>query len=114
MTFREKLFNVLGTTMAVGLFWTAGQPGIAETFRGAWHYGAHFGTFALFGAMWRLGLPRIAPPAIAAGVVTFGFFHEAYEIAGHAHAFELADAVVDGLGAGFGILCFGPRRASSP
>lgn len=112
MTLRENLFTALGTTMAVGLLWTAGQPGIGDTFRGAWHYAAHFGTFALLGAIWRLGLPRIAPPAMAAGVVMFAFAHEAYEIVGHGHGFELADAMVDGLGATVGILCFGVRRAT--
>ncbi len=108
MSFREKLFTSLATAMAIGLFWTAGRQGMGEPFRGAWHYTVHFGTFALFAAMWRLALPRVAPAAIAAGVVTFAFVHEAYEILGHAHRFELADAVVDGLGATFGLVCLRP------
>jgi hypothetical protein len=42
--------------------------------------------------------------ALTAGVVVFGFLHEWYEVLGHVHGFELADAIVDGIGATVGAL----------
>ncbi len=96
----EKSFLAAGTAMAIALMWAASQPGTGKIFLGMWHYAAHFATFALFGAVWSLGLPMIGMTAIVAGVVTFGFLHEAYEIVGHAHGFEFYDAIVNGFAAG--------------
>ncbi len=112
--FRESLFTALGTAMAVGLFWAAGQPGVGDSLRGAWHYLAHFATFAVFGAVWRLGLPGIPAPAIAAGVAAFGFVHEAYEMLGHGHGFELADAIVDSLGGALAAFALRLKAAARP
>ena len=89
--------------MAVSLVAVAGKPGAGYLFPGRWHYIAHFLTFAVFGAVWTLGLPKASPLHVAAGAVAFGFMHEAYEIAGHVHGFELVDAIVDAMGAIVGI-----------
>ena len=64
----------------------------------------HFGTFAVLTLLWVRGLPRVSPLVIALAVVAFGFAHEAIEIVGHAHAYELRDALIDGAGAACGAL----------
>ena len=46
--------------------------------------------------------------------MAFGFAQEAIEILGHAHGFELADALVDALGTGFGILLAAVFSKSPP
>jgi VanZ family protein len=70
---------------------------------GAWHWIAHFGAYAALAFLWRRALPRAPLLAIAAAVIAFGFAQEALEIAGHAHGFELADALIDAAGAAAGI-----------
>jgi hypothetical protein len=47
-----------------------------------------------------------------AGIVAFGFIHEAFEIRGHAHGFELYDAIIDGAGAIAGTLSARFTRAA--
>ena len=99
MKLQAQVFIAVGTAMALALLWVAGQPGAGEMFPGRWHSIAHFVTFAVLAAVWTLGLPRIPVLATVAGVVAFGFLHEACEIRGHAHGFEFYDAIIDGLGA---------------
>ena len=71
---------------------------------GAWHWIAHFGAYAALAFMWRRALPRAPALAVAAAIVAFGFAQETLEIAGHAHGFELADALIDAAGAAAGIM----------
>ena len=54
--------------------------------------------------LWRCGLARVSVLAIGLGVIVFGFAHEAIEIIGHSHDYELADAAVDAIGAIAGVL----------
>ena len=96
---REKICIALGLVMAVALFWAGGEPAAGEAVSGAWHYAAHLIAFAILAGLWTLGLPKAPATYIALAVVAFGFLHEAYEIIGHAHGFELIDALVDGAGA---------------
>jgi len=53
--------------------------------------------------------------ALAVPLVASGFAHEAYEIAGHVHGFELYDALTDAAGAVAGVVCARavPSRRSS-
>ena len=77
-------------------------PDAGQAIYGDWHWFAHFGAYAALAFLWRRALPRAPAFAIAAAVIAFGFAQEAIEIAGHAHAFELADALVDAAGAVLG------------
>jgi hypothetical protein len=112
MRLPAKVFIAIGTAMALALLWVAGQPGAAEIFPGKWHYVAHFVIFTILGGVWALGLPRIPVSATVAGIVAFGFIHEAFEIRGHAHGFELYDAIIDGAGAIAGTLSARFTRAA--
>jgi hypothetical protein len=53
---------------------------------------------------WRWGLPGVSALIVALALIAFGFVHEAIEIIGHAHAYELGDAVVDAIGSIVGVL----------
>jgi len=111
----ERLFMAVGLAMAIGLFFIGSEPGAGRLFHGRWHHVAHFVTFALFGVIWTLALPKVPARHIAAGAVAFGFLHEGFEILGHMHAFELRDALVNGVGAIVGATCgwLLPRRAGA-
>ncbi len=96
---RERLFLALGILMTVALMWLALRPVQAAQFAGWYrHYPAHFAAFAAFAIVWTLALPEAPLPAIVGAIAVFGFFHEACEIVGHAHGFEIADALMDGAG----------------
>ncbi len=86
--------------MTVALMWVALQPvhgtQFAEWYR---HYPAHFAAFAALAIIWTFAFPGVPLPAIIGAIVAFGFFHEACEIIGHAHQFEIADALMNGAGA---------------
>ncbi|HET7361957.1 MAG TPA: hypothetical protein VFJ70_00155 [Burkholderiales bacterium] len=85
--------------MALFLLWAAAQPEIGKVRGHLWHCLVHAVVFALLAAVWALGLPRVPIIPIAGAIVLFGFAHEWYEIRGHAHGFELDDAIVDAFGA---------------
>ena len=78
------------------------MPDAGQVAYGDWHWFAHFGAYAVLAFLWRRALPRAPAFAIAAAVIAFGFAQEAIEIVGHAHAFELADALIDAAGAVLG------------
>ena len=91
--------------LSVALVWASFAPMAGQLFAyGYRHWIAHFGAYAALAFLWRRGLPRAPALAVAAAAAAFGFAQEAIEVAGHAHGFELADALTDALGAVFGIV----------
>jgi hypothetical protein len=58
----------------------------------------HATVFAVFTFAWMLGLPRVSVLWIAPVILVFGFLHEAIEIVGHGHRFELRDALDNAAG----------------
>ncbi|MCC6609124.1 MAG: hypothetical protein IT515_05540 [Burkholderiales bacterium] len=100
--------------MTLALLWASVVPGAGVVFAyGGMHYVAHFAAFTVLAFAWRYALPKAPAWAVLAAVVAFGFAHEAIEIAGHAHGFELADALVDAAGALAGVALAGLARARS-
>jgi hypothetical protein len=89
--------------MTAVLLAAAVTPGAGEGVIGAHHRLSHLVSFAAVAFAWTLALPRIRSVVVAAGVIAFGFAQEAIEIFGHAHPFELRDALWDGLGAAAGV-----------
>ena len=77
-------------------------PDAGQVACGDGHWFAHFGAYAVLAFLWRRALPRAPAFAITGAVIAFGFAQEAIEIAGHAHGFELADALIDAAGAVLG------------
>ena len=96
---RERLCFAASIIIGVFLMWTASQPAVGKIDAAHWHYAVHFIAFAFLAAMAVLGMPSIPFVAVMVSTVVFGFLHELYEIVGHAHGFELSDALVDGVGA---------------
>lgn len=100
---RAKTAAFGAVALTAVLLWASTVSGLNELF-GFWHWAAHFGAYAALAFLWRRGMPRAPAQLVAAALVAFGFAQEAIEILGHAHGFELADALVDAVGTGFGIL----------
>ena len=96
------LYRVAALVLSVIVLWASFEPSAGDALTGTWHWLAHFGAYAALGFLWRRALPRAPALAVVAAVAALGFGQEALEIAGHAHPFELADAVVDAAGAVFG------------
>src|SRR6185369_16753973 len=71
-------------------------PAIAHALAPQWLL--HASAFAVFTFTWMLGLPRVSVLWIVLVVIAFGFLHEAIEIIGHHHRFELRDALSDAVG----------------
>lgn len=99
----------LGVAMVAALVWAACRPfnpleiGLLDHWYT--HYPAHFLTFAALAIVWTLALHRTPPIAVALAIVAFSFMHEGLEIIGHAHRFELHDALVNALGTLVGVGC---------
>ena len=117
---RERIFIGFGIAMTIAFVWAASNPLpgkvlAAFSWSALWlyaaHYAAHFAAFATYAVVWSLGLPRVRPVVLACAVIAFGFLHEAYEIQGHSHGFELDDAIVDALGAIAGLAARELRRS---
>ena len=89
------------TVVLLAVSWVPIPPSAAY---GHWHGIAHLGAFAALGFLWRRAEPRAPLLGVAAAVVAFGFAQEAIEVIGHAHGFELKDALVDAVGATAGIV----------
>ncbi|HSQ02646.1 MAG TPA: hypothetical protein VLN59_01345 [Burkholderiales bacterium] len=103
---QERIFISLGTAMVAWLVWIASAPITGDVFDNSYtHYPAHFAAFAALAITWCLGLPRASVAVLAVPLVAFGFVHEAYEVVGHVHGFELYDALTDAAGAVAGIGC---------
>ena len=49
-------------------------------------------------------MPRVPVSMVALGVIGFGFLHEAIEIFGHSHPYEMEDVAIDASGALTGLI----------
>ena len=117
----QRVFLAGAIALTIVLLWAGIVPAAGQALRGGSHWLAHFVSFAILAFAWRCGLPRIPAFIVMLAVIAFGFAHEAIEVVGHAHAYELGDAVVDAIGAIAGILpgylptgLFGPKAEDLP
>jgi VanZ family protein len=90
---------IAAAALTLSLLAVSVVPIAGQVAPGNWHWIAHLGAYAVLAFLWRRALPRASALALAAAVIAFGFAQEAIEITGHAHAFELADALIDAAGA---------------
>ena len=99
---RVSLFCAIALTIALLL---AGvMPSAGQAFGGDLHRRAHLISFAVFALAWRWALPRVPISMVALGVIGFAFLHEAIEIFGHGHPYEIEDVVIDACGALTGVI----------
>src|SRR5207245_9965970 len=75
-----------------------------QAFGGDLHLRAHLVSFAVFALAWRWSLPRVPVSVVALGVMGFAFLHEAIEIFGHRHPYEMQDVAIDASGAVLGLI----------
>ena len=99
---RASLFCAIALTIALLL--AAVMPSAGQVFGGELHRGAHLISFAALALAWRWALPRVPTTMVALGVIGFAFFHEAIEIFGHGHPYEMEDALIDASGALIGLI----------
>jgi hypothetical protein len=67
------------------------------------HWVAHLAAFAALGAAWTRGLPQISSLIVTPAIVAFASVHEAIEIVGHLHGYEMGDVAADAIGAMAGV-----------
>lgn len=96
-----SLVSALGMTAALVV--VSVVPSAGPTLSSQSHWVAHFAAFAAFGAAWTRGLPQIPSLIVTLATVAFASVHEAIEIVGHSHGYEMADVAADAVGAMAGI-----------
>ena len=99
---RVSLFCAIALTIA--LLVASVMPSAGQAFGGELHRRAHLVSFAVLALAWRWALPRVPVSMVALGVVGFAFLHEAIEIFGHRHPYELGDVAIDASGALIGLI----------
>ena len=103
-TGRDRAILACAIVLTVGLAWAAVYSRSGHIFANRLHAPAHVGAFALFAFVWARGLPKVSAWAVLLAIVAFAFGHEAVEIVGHGHAFEIADVCYDVAGAIIGVV----------
>lgn len=99
----RRVSLVCAIALTIVLVWASVVPFAGEVFGAKHHRSAHLVSFAILALAWRVALPHMPSWAVALIVVGFGFLHEAIEVIGHAHPYELSDALIDGIGAIMGV-----------
>jgi len=100
----KRSFLAGAVALTAILLWASVSREASELAAVGPHWLPHLVSFAALAFAWALGVPRAPTLLVALAVIAFGFAHEAIEILGHAHGYELADAIVDGIGAACGAL----------
>ncbi|WP_028310646.1 hypothetical protein [Derxia gummosa] len=100
----DHLAFATALALTLVMAWAAADSKASYVFPLRLHVQMHFLTFALFGAVWARGLPRVNVLWIVGAIWAFGFAHEGWQIIGHRHGFETHDAIIDGLGGTAGAL----------
>jgi VanZ family protein len=78
-------------------------PSAGPTLSSQSHWLAHFAAFVVLSAAWTRGLPQIPSLIVTLAIVAFALVHEAIEIVGHSHGYEMGDVAADAVGAMAGI-----------
>ena len=99
---RVSLFCAIALTIA--LLVASVMPSAGQAFGGELHRRAHLVSFAVLALAWRWSLPRVPVSMVALGVIGFAFLHEAIEIFGHDHPYEMEDVAIDASGALIGLI----------
>jgi len=100
----KRIFLTGAVALTLILLWASISPKASEVAAVGPHWLPHLVSFAALAFAWTLAVPRVPTLVVALAVIAFGFAHEAIEILGHAHRYELHDAIVDGIGAVGGAL----------
>ncbi|WP_085315155.1 hypothetical protein [Derxia lacustris] len=94
----------LAIALTLVMVWAAADWQASHVYPMRLHVQMHLASFALFGAVWARGLPRLGLAWIVGALWMFGLAHEGWQIVGHHHGFEGGDVLIDGLGGTLGAL----------
>jgi hypothetical protein len=100
----ERVFLAGAIAMTIGLTLVAMTPLSTSMLAPMPHRSAHVVAYALVAYAWGRGMPLVPAPVLVLACVALGFAHEALEIVGHRHPFELADAYYNAAGAIAGVV----------
>jgi VanZ family protein len=95
----RRAFVVFAIALTIILLWASVAPSAGELFAARHHRGAHLVSYFILAFAWRGALWHMPIWVVALSVVGFGFLQEGIEVFGHAHPYELKDALVDAVGA---------------
>src|SRR3989442_7851696 len=99
---RVSLFCAIALT--IGLLVAGVMPSAGQAFGGELHRRAHLVSFAVLALAWRWSLPRVPVSMVALGVIGFAFLHEAIDVFGHGHPYEMEDVAIDTSRAGLRLI----------
>jgi hypothetical protein len=102
--FLRRVFLFCAIALTIALLLAGVMPSAGQAFGGDLHRRAHLISFAVLALAWRWAVPQVSTSIVALGVVGFAFFHEAIEIFGHGHPYEMEDVVIDACGALTGVI----------
>ena len=100
----RRVALVCAIALTIALLLASVMPSAGQAFAGELHRRAHLVSFAALALAWRWSLPRVPVSMVALGVIGFAFLHEAIEIFGHGHPYEMADVAIDASGALVGLI----------
>lgn len=100
----RRVSLVCAIALTIALLLASVMPSAGQAFGGELHRRAHLVSFAVLALAWRWSLPRVPVSMVALGVIGFAFLHEAIEIFGHRHPYELQDVAIDASGALIGLI----------
>lgn len=95
--------RALAIALTVFLFVVGSFPAAGKAFPGVMHWLAHFATYAVIAFSYGLGWHKQPAMLVAGFVAALGAIHEYSEIFTHEHTFEIADALVNAIGAVVGV-----------
>src|SRR2546430_14538587 len=100
----RRVSLVFAIALTIALLVASVMPSAGQAFGGELHRRAHLVSFAVLALAWRWSLARVPVSVVALGVIGFGFLHEAIEIFGHRHPYEMDDVAIDACGAVLGLI----------
>lgn len=95
--------RALAIALTVFLFVAGSIPAAGQAFPGVMHWIAHLAAYALIALAYALGWQKQPALLVAGFVAALGAIHEYSEIFTHGHALEIADILVNAIGAGLGV-----------
>lgn len=96
-------FRALAIALTVFLFVIGGFPAAGQAFPGVAHWVAHLTAYAVIAFAYGLGWRKQPVILIAGFVAALGAIHECSEIFTHNHTLEIADVLVNSIGAVIGV-----------
>jgi len=106
-----SISRALAIALTVLLFVAASPPAAGQAFPGVTHWIAHLAAYAAVGFAYGLGWHKQPAIFLLGLVAALGLIQEYSEIFTHHHALEIADILVDAVGAAIGLIL---ERALAP